>query len=103
MIAQLSQTEPRGRSLSSSSGVRSAGSFDRNSGVDFFPHTSISSNSSPAARTKIRVVRLLTLGLRMLRVFVATCPPRSVGVLRRPVVRERLAGAQHERLDRVGE
>ena len=71
MIAQLSQSAPLGRPSSSSSGVRSAGSLARNSGVDFFPHTSISSNSRPAARTKIRVVRLLTLGLRMLSVFVA--------------------------------
>jgi hypothetical protein len=71
MIAQLSHSEPRGRPASSSSGVRSAGSFARNSGVDFLPHTSTSSKSRPAARTKMRVVRLLTLGLRMLSVFVA--------------------------------
>ena len=68
MIAQLSQSAPFGRPDSSRSGVRSAGSFARNSGVDFFPQTSSSSKSSPAARTKIRVVRLLTLGLRMLSV-----------------------------------
>ena len=69
MIAQLSQSEPRGSPSSSSSGVRSAGSFPRNSGVDFLPQTSSSSNSSPAARTKMRVVRLFTLGLRMLSVL----------------------------------
>ena len=73
MIAQLSQSAPFGRPASSSNGVRSAGSLERNSGVVFFPQTSCSSNSSPAARTKMRVVRLLTLGLRMLSVFVAMC------------------------------
>ena len=69
MIAQLSQSDPLGRPSSSSSGVRSAGAFERNSGVDFLPHMSTSSQSSPAARTKMRVVRLLTLGLRMLSVW----------------------------------
>ncbi len=38
----------------------------------FFPQTSSSSKSSPAARTKIRAVRLLTLGFRMLSVFMVT-------------------------------
>ena len=71
MIAQLSQSAPLGRPSSSSSGVRSAGSFARNSGVLFLPQTSSSSKSSPAARTKIRAVRLLTLGFRMLSVFEA--------------------------------
>ncbi len=74
MIAQLSQIEPFGRPSSSSSGVRSAGSLARNSGVDFFPQTSSSSYSSPAARTKMRAVRLLTLGFRMLSVFAAMTP-----------------------------
>ena len=72
MIAQLSQSAPCGSPSSSSSGVRSAGSLARNSGVLFLPQTSSSSNSSPAARTKIRTVRLLTLGFRMLSVCVAT-------------------------------
>ena len=54
MIAQLSQSDPRGSPASSSIGVRWAGSFARNSGVVVFPHTSTSSKSSPAARTKIR-------------------------------------------------
>ena len=76
MIAQLSHSTPFGSPSSSSSGVRSAGSFARNSGVDFFPQTSTSSQSSPAARTKMRVVRLLTLGLRMLS--VAHGPPDQV-------------------------
>ena len=71
MIAQLSQSVPFGSPASSSRGVRSAGAFARNSGVDFFPHTSSSSNSRPAARTKMRIVRLLTLGLRMLSVWTA--------------------------------
>src|ERR671921_266941 len=78
MIAQLSQSEPLGRPSSSSSGVRSAGSLVRNSEVPFFPHTSSSSKSSPAARTKIRALRLFTLGFRMLRVFVAMSPPPAV-------------------------
>src|SRR5215217_757977 len=78
MIAQLSHSEPFGRSSSSSSGVRSAGSLPRNSGVPFFPQTSSSSKSSRAARTKIRALRLFTLGFRMLRVFVAISPPPSV-------------------------
>ena len=71
MIAQLSQSEPFGSPSSSSIGVRCAGSFARNSGVVVLPQTSSSSKSSPAARTKIRAVRLLTLGLRMLSVFAA--------------------------------
>jgi hypothetical protein len=71
MIAQLSQSEPRGSPSSSSSGVRCAGSFSRNSGVVVFPHTSSSSKSSPAARTKIRAVRLFTLGIRTFSVFAA--------------------------------
>src|SRR5215207_2665957 len=74
MIAQLSQRDPRGRPLSSSSGVRCAGSLARNSGVVVCPHTSVSSKSSPAARTKMRAVRLLTLGVRMLSVFSAIRP-----------------------------
>ena len=104
MIAQLSQSAPFGRPASSSSGVRSAGSFARNSGVVFFPHTSSSSNSSPAARTKMRVVRLLTLGLRMLSVFVAMCSSSSVvGVLRSSVVGERRLRARDQALDGVGQ
>src|SRR5919201_2189554 len=90
MIAQLSQSEPFGRPSSSSSGVRSAGSFARNSGVPFFPQTSISSKSRPAARTKMRTVRLLTLGLRMLSVFVATSASLSldeIGLVLAPLQR----------------
>src|SRR5918995_5952909 len=103
MIAQLSQSAPRGRPSSSSSGVRSAGSLARNSGVLFFPHTSSSSNSSPAARTKIRAVRLLTLGLRMLSVFLGTCSSLAlaVWVSWRSVVRERRSRSPDERLDGI--
>src|SRR5437763_12252168 len=79
MIAQLSHSEPCGRPSSSSSGVRSAGSLARKSGVLFFPHTSRSSKSSPAARTKIRAVRLLTLGFRMLSVLDAISLPPCRG------------------------
>src|SRR5689334_696051 len=74
MIAQLSQSDPFGRPDSSSSGVRSAGSLDRNSVVPLLPHMSTSSKSSPAARMKIRADRLLTLGFRMLSVCVAIGP-----------------------------
>src|SRR5438046_4964882 len=104
MIAQLSQREPFGRPASSSSGVRSAGSLPRNSGVLFFPQTSTSSKSSPAARTKMRAVRLLTLGFRMLSVFAAIDPPcLAVGIPRRSVPRERRPRSPDERLDRVRE
>src|SRR4051794_11337352 len=105
MIAQLSQSEPRGSPASSRSGVRFAGSLARKSGVPFLPHTSISSKSSPAARTKIRTVRLLTLGLRMLRVLsaIVSLPLLVVGVLRRSVVRQRRPRASDQRLDRVRE
>ncbi len=71
MIAQLSHSEPRGRPSSSSRGVRWAGSLARNSGVVVWPQTSTSSKSSPAARTKTRAVRLLTLGISTLRVLAA--------------------------------
>ena len=74
MIAQLSQSDPFGSPSSSSSGVRCAGSLRRNSGVVVCPQTSTSSKSSPAARTKIRALRLLTLGVRMLSVFAAMDP-----------------------------
>src|SRR5262245_63560619 len=106
MIAQLSQSAPFGSPSSSSSGVRSAGSRWRKSGVPFLPHMSSSAKSSPAARTKIRVVRLLTLGLRMLRVWVATSFASlgsAVRVRGGAVVRERGAGALDEDLDRVGQ
>src|SRR5205807_674954 len=105
MIAQLSQSDPRGRPPSSSSGVRSAGSLPRNSGVDFLPQTSSSSNSRPAARTKIRAVRLFTLGFRMLSVLVARGSSSSLAirVLRGPVVRERGPRPRDERLDGVRE
>ena len=71
MIAQLSPSVPLGSPSSSSIGVRWAGYFSRYSGSDVLPQTSTSSKSSPAARTKIRTVRLLTLGVRMLSVFAA--------------------------------
>ena len=71
MIAQLSPSVPRGRPSSSSIGVRCAGYLARNSGSVVLPQTSFSSKSSPAARTKIRAVRLFTLGVRMFRVLAA--------------------------------
>ena len=71
MIAQLSPSVPLGSPSSSSIGVRWAGYFARYSGSVVLPQTSTSSKSSPAARTKIRTVRLLTLGVRMLSVFAA--------------------------------
>src|SRR4051795_12797120 len=104
MIAQLSPSVRRGRLGSSSDGVRCGGYLPMYSGPVDLPHTSTSSKSSPAARTKMRTVRLLTLGLRMFSVFVATSASRSVvGVLRRSVVRERRARPRDERLDRVRE
>src|SRR5438093_4955862 len=104
MIAQLSQTEPLGSPCSSIIGVRCAGYFCRNSGVVVFPQTSTSAKSRPAARTKIRTVRLLTLGLRMLSVFAAMRSSRLlVGVLRRSLVGERGPRSTDERLDRVRE
>ena len=68
MIAQLSPSAPRGSSASSSIGVRWAGYFAMYSGDVVLPHTSLSSKSSSAARTKIRAVRLFTLGVRMFSV-----------------------------------
>src|SRR4051794_21839996 len=104
MIAQLSPSVPRGNPAASSVGVRCGGYFCTYSGPVVWPHTSCSSKSSPAARTKMRTVRLLTLGLRMFSVFVATSASQSVvGVLRSSVVRERRARPRDERLDRVGE
>src|SRR5580765_7823568 len=102
MIAQLSPSVPRGRPSASSIGVRCAGYFARYSGLVVCPQTSTSSKSSPAARTKIRTVRLLTLGLRMFSVFSAIAPP-PIGVLRRPVVGQRLLRALDKRLDGVRE
>ena len=68
----------------------------------FLPHTSTSSKSSPAARTKMRVERLLTLGLRMLSVFVAMCSSSSTGSS--AIGRRRASPrARDEQLDRVGE
>src|SRR3954451_4251896 len=104
MIAQLSPSVPRGNPAASSVGVRCGGYFCTYSRPVVCPHTSCSSKSRPAARTKMRTVRLLTLGLRMFSVFVATSASRSVvGVLRRSVVRKRRARARDERLDRVRE
>src|SRR5262249_24117864 len=77
MIAQLSPSAPLGSPSSSNIGVRCTGYLARNSGVVVLPHTSTSSKSRPAARTKIRALRLLTLGLRMLSVFAAMCSSRT--------------------------
>ena len=71
MIAQLSPSVPRGRLASSSDGVRCGGYFAMYSGPVDLPQTSTSSKSSPAARMKMRTVRLLTLGLRMFSVYSA--------------------------------
>ena len=71
MIAQLSQSVARGSPASSIIGVRCAGFFCRNSGDVVVPHTSTSSASSPAARTKMRTERLLTLGFRTWSFMVA--------------------------------
>ena len=71
MIAQLSPSAPRGSPSVSIIGVRCAGYFARYSGLVVLPHTSTSSKSRPAARTKTRTVMLLTLGLRMLSVISA--------------------------------
>src|SRR3954447_22323536 len=103
MIAQLSHSDPRGRSASSIIGVRRAGSFARKSGSRVLPQTSTSSKSRPAARTKMRTVRLLTLGLRMLSVFAATSALLRIGVLGGTVVREGAARALDEVLDHVGQ
>ena len=104
MIAQLSHSEPRGSPDSSSNGVRCAGSLARNSGVVVCPQTFVSSNSSPAARTKIRAVRLLSDGGRMLSEFVAMTPPME----RYACFGERSSDSDgrvrsDERLDRVGD
>ena len=64
MIAQLSHNAPFGSPASSIVGVRWAGFIFMNSGEVVTPHASTSSKSSPAARTKIRAVRLFTLGFR---------------------------------------
>src|SRR4051794_4257089 len=103
MIAQLSPTAPRGRPSASSSGVRWAGYFARYSGSVVFPHTSTSSKSSPAARTKIRTLRLFTLGVRMLRVLAAMRVLLLVGIPRRSVLRQRRPRSRDERLDGVRE
>src|SRR5512138_415512 len=99
MIAQLSPRVPRGRLASSSVGVRCGGYFAVYSGPVDRPQTSTSSKSSPAARTKMRTVRLFTLGLRMFSVYSAICPPWLVRVLRRAVVRQRRTRARDEQLD----
>src|SRR5580765_5293996 len=102
MIAQLSQSAPLGSPSHSSSGVSCEGSLATKSGSPWWPQTSTSSKSRPAARTKMRTLRLLTLGLRMLRVLAAIVPPYSgVGVAGRAVVRKGFAGASDEVLDRV--
>src|SRR5262249_5456583 len=68
-----------------------------------FPHASISSKSRSAARTKIRTVRLLTLGFSTWSLMAAMASSRSVRILGRAVVRQRRARSQHQELDRVGE
>src|SRR5512139_3289937 len=104
MIAQLSHSEPFGSPSHSSSGVRSAGSFARNSGVPFLPHMSTSLKSSPAARTKTRAERLFTLGFRMLSVFSAMCLLlQLVRLLGRSVLGERRPRPPDERLDGIRE
>ena len=82
MIAQLSPRIPRGRPAASIDGVRCGGYFAMYSGPVETPQTSFSSKSSPAARTKMRALRLLTLGLRMLSVMSAM--PSSSSVIGRP-------------------
>src|SRR3954447_25943604 len=104
MIAQLSPRYPRGSPSASSIGVRWAGYFSRYSGAVVLPHTSSSSKSSPAARTKIRAVRLFTLGLRTFSVFAdMRFSSLAVGLLGRAVLRERRVRALGEQLDRIGE
>src|SRR6185437_16854097 len=88
MIAQLSHSVVRGSPACSIIGVRWAGFLARNSGVWVLPQTSTSSKSRPAARTKIRTVRLLTLGFSTCSVIVAI-RNLLVGVLGGPVLRER--------------
>ena len=81
MIAQLSHRVAFGRPACSIIGVRWAGFMARNSGVRVFPHASISSQSSPAARTKILTVRLFTLGLSTC-IFIVAIPLLLVRVFR---------------------
>src|SRR5438128_6494501 len=98
MIAQLSQSVVRGSPVCSIIGVRGAGFFARNSGVWVAPQTSTSSHSRPAARTKIRTVRLLTLGFSTCSVIVAI-RNLLIGVLRGPVLRERWPRPPRHELD----
>src|SRR5688572_464435 len=65
MMAQLSHKAPLGRPSASSMGVRCAGHFAMNSGDRVWPQSSVSLQSSPAARVKTRTVMLFTLGFRM--------------------------------------
>src|SRR5436190_6321219 len=102
MIAQLSQSVVRGRPACSIIGVRWAGFLARNSGVCVLPQTSTSSNSRPAARTKIRTVRLLTLGFSTCSVIVAI-RNLLVGVFGGPVLRERRPRPPRHELDGVGQ
>src|SRR3954447_17067918 len=104
MIAQLSPSVPRGRLASSSDGVRCGGYLPMYSGPVDLPQTSTSSKSSPAARMKMRTVRLLTLGLRMFSGYSAILASLCfVRILRRAIVGQRVARACDEQLDRVGE
>src|SRR5690348_219794 len=104
MIAQLSHRVARGSPVSSIIGVRWAGFIARNSGERVFPHASISSKSSPAARTKIRTVRLFTLGFSTCSfIVIRYLLGGSVRVPGGPVIRERGPRPPHDVLDRVGQ
>ena len=69
MIAQLSQSTPFGSPVLLEQRREVGGVLREELRRRLLPQTSTSSKSSPAARTKMRVVRLLTLGLRMLSVL----------------------------------
>src|SRR3954468_15444981 len=112
MIAQLSPSVPVGRSGSSSVGVRCGAYLSRYSLSIVLPQTSTSSTSRPAARTKIRALRLFTLGRRMFSWYWATSlssPLRRLGGLlvvrigRRAVVGQRRARAPDQLFDGVRE
>src|SRR5690348_11981720 len=103
MIAQLSQSVERGSPSSSIMGVRCAGFIRRKSGSPVFPHASSSSKSRSAARTKIRTVRLLTLGFSTWSFIAAMASSRSVRILGRPVVRQRRPRSRDQELEGVGE
>src|SRR3954451_4871261 len=111
MIAQLSPSAPRGTSEPSSVGVRCGAYLSRYSWSAVLPQTSVSSKSRPAARTKMRALRLLTLGRRMLSLYWATSllSLRRLGGLlgvrigRRAVVGQRRPRAPDQLFDGVRE